>query len=161
MSWWRRQRLALAGLAVAAAAAVSVHVWFDVLPTTDDAGPVITASDGTAEVGGHRLSVEGVEWGEFSAPDGSTTLSVTLRAHSADEAELCGTFLLSEAPSGREWLDARGDVDVRTDDERSCRSGSGAYRILAVFLLPEDASGPFWLDAPIGSADVLRIRVDG
>lgn len=162
MTWWRRQRIALCGLLVAALAAVGVHLWFDVLPALETTGPAYATADeaGLVEAGGHRLALSSVTLAEFEAPPGSTTLSVRLHAASAEEAELCGTPRLTEAEGDRTWLDARGDVDVTSDDERSCQDGSASYTLLTVFLLPDDATGPFWFDLPVGRSDVVRLRVE-
>ncbi|WP_217181089.1 hypothetical protein [Streptomyces sp. AC495_CC817] len=161
MTWWRAQRAAIAGLLVAAVAAGGVHFWFQVRPSLDRPGPRYVIAD-AVELGGHRLSLASERRDEFEAPEGSTTVSVRLRAGSDEDAETCGTFSLSEIGGERVWLDARGDVDVTSDDERSCQNGSASYGILAVFLVPDDATGPFWLDVPvIGSPEIMRFRVDG
>ncbi|MEI3849141.1 MULTISPECIES: hypothetical protein [Microbacterium] len=162
MTWWRRQRRAIIGLLLAVGAVVGVHVWLDVIPAAPRTSVRTIVVDGRAEVHGHTLSVAASRWGEFDAPRGSTTLTVVLHARSDEGAESCGTFRLSERDGSRLWLDAGSAVDVDIDDEDTetgCREGNGGYRILTVFLLPDDARGPFWLDVPVED-EVARFRID-
>lgn len=161
MTWWRRQRLPLLALVVAATATIGVHLWFDAAPLAGRDQPTYLMADGRAEIGGHDLTVTSARWDEFPAPAGSVTLSIRLDARSGADAENCGAFLLSEADGDRVWQDARRDVEIPFDDsgESSCRADSPAYGILAVFLLPEDASGPFWFDVPAGD-ETARFRVE-
>ncbi|GAT73649.1 hypothetical protein [Microbacterium hydrocarbonoxydans] len=160
MTGWRAQRAPLIALLVSAAAVVGVHLWFDARPVAENQEPAPRVVDGAAELGGNELDVTSARWGEFEAPDGSRTLSVRIDAHSTADAELCGTFVLSEADGERVWHDARRDLDVPFDaGESSCRSDSPSYGILSVFLLPEDADGPFWFDVSAGDEEA-RFRVE-
>lgn len=151
MSWWRSQRIALVALLVAAAAAFLVHLWLDVLndPLPDEP-TVVEAVDGRAEIAGHELELRAATRDAFDAPAGSHTVSVTLTAVPLAEPTGCGPLLLTEPSSGRAWIDASRDLDVPRDaGERYCLDDeSASYRILAVFLVPDDASGPFLLDVP-------------
>lgn len=161
MSRWKRGRPLIA-LAVAAAAVVGLQFWFQVRPTLENSPPPPIVAEGPVELGGHRLALDSVRWEEFEAPEGSTSLSVRLRADSDTEAESCRSFVLSEIDGDRVWLPAHADLDIDADDERNCRKDSDSYRILTVFLLPDDATGPFWLDVPIGEhRESVRFRVDG
>ncbi|MBO9624935.1 MAG: hypothetical protein J7484_01020 [Microbacterium sp.] len=161
MTWWRRRRLAIGGLVLAALAAFGAHFWYDVRPRIGADKPYVTADEsGAVEAGGNRLSIWSVTRAEFEAPTGSTTLSVRMHAASTEDSERCGAVTLTEADGGRVWLDARRDVDIRSDEEHSCQEGSASYDILAVFLLPDDARGPFWLDVPIGRSDQVRLLVE-
>lgn len=160
MSWWRRQRASLIALVAAGALTLGAHVWLDVLPALETSSPVPTVQDGAVEVGGNELELDSVRRDEFEAPDGTSSLSVRLYARSAADAETCGSFTLTEVEGGRVWLTDRGALDAWTeDDETSCREGTDGYRILAVFLLPEDAGGPFWFDADVAD-EVVRFRID-
>ncbi len=167
MTWWRTQRVALLALLLAAVATAGVHLWLDAAPIAEEREsrePVyVLPDDDTAsvEIGGHELTVTSTRWAEFEAPEGSITLSVRLDARSDADAENCTAFLLSETDGERVWQDAHRDVDIPFDEpgETSCRPESPAYGILAVFLLPEDAAGPFWFDVPAGD-QTARFRVD-
>ncbi|WP_435747156.1 hypothetical protein [Microbacterium sp. PMB16] len=158
-SWWRRQRLALVSLLVAAAAVVGVHVWLDVLPASG--GPaVIAAEDGAADIAGQTLDLDAARWDEFEAPEGSRTLSIRLDAGGGADATTCGQLTIAEAQGDRVWSNARRVLDVPFDaGESSCLEGSGPYVILAVFLLPDDADGPFLLDVP-GDGEIARFVVE-
>lgn len=162
MSWWRRQRMALAALAVAAVAAVGVHVWLDVLPAMQTQARSVThVADGeSVEIAGQTMSLQSARWDEFEAPEGMRTLSVLLHAGGGDDATWCRAFTLTEVHGGRVWLDARSELDVPYDaGESSCREESFPYDILAVFLTPEDAVGPFYFDVLGDASEVARFTV--
>lgn len=159
MSAWRRQRRSLAALLVAAVAVVGVHVWLEVLPATRAEPPVIVAEEGRATVSGQELDLSGTRWDEFDAPAGTRTLSVRLDAAPGADAAGCGGLTLAEVRGDRVWVDARSDLDVPGDaGESFCQEDSGPYRILAVFLLPQGADGPFVLEVP-GEDGVARFDV--
>ncbi|WP_426188198.1 hypothetical protein [Microbacterium sp. TWP3-1-2b2] len=163
VAWWRRQRLALTALAVAAIATLGVHVWLDALPQVQAQAQDITqvTDDESVEIAGQTLSLRSARWGEFDAPEGMRTVSVRLNASGGDEATWCREFTLAEAHGGRVWLDARSVLDVPYDaGEASCRDESFSYEILAVFLIPEDAAGPFHFDIPGELGDVTRFTVE-
>lgn len=159
-SWWRRQRVSLIALAVAAIAVVGVHVWLDVLPAAPNATSAIDAGDDTAEVAGQTFTVDSARWDEFEAPDGSRTLSIRIDSGGGAEATTCGLLTLAEAQGDRVWSNARGVLDVPFDEGESfCQEASGPYTLLTVFLLPDDADGPFMLELP-GDGEVARFPVE-
>lgn len=159
-SWWRRQRVALTALIVAAAAVVAVHVWLDVLPASTGDPSTVEAEDGSAEIAGQTLSVESARWGEFEAPEGSRTLSIRIDSRGGPQATTCGLFTLAEAEGDRVWSNARSVLDVPFDaGESYCQEASGPYALLAVFLLPDDADGPFVLEVP-GDGEIARFPVE-
>ncbi|KJQ56121.1 hypothetical protein [Microbacterium sp. SA39] len=158
-SWWRRQRVALIALAVAVAAVIGVHVWFDVLPGSDEPR-VIEAQERSAVIAGQNLTVDSARWSEFEAPSGSRTLSIRVDSDGGPDATTCGLFTLAEAQGDRVWANARSALDVPYEaGESYCLEESGPYAILAVFLLPDDAGGPFLLDIP-GDDEIARFVVE-
>lgn len=160
MTWWRTQRFALVALVVAAAAAIAVHVWFDVLPAAPKSTQVQDAEDGRAEVAGQTLRLDSARWDEFEAPAGSRTLSIRIDARAEGDAAGCGMFTLAETEGARVWANARSALDVPYDEgESGCQKESGSYAILAVFLLPDDADGPFVLDVP-GTDEIARFPIE-
>jgi hypothetical protein len=160
VTWWRRQRRALIALAVAAIAVVGTYVWLDVVPSIRPADRVVEAED-AADVSGQTLTVGPAEWGEFESPDGTRTLSIRLRASGGPDAGACGTATLTEAATSRTWVSSRSGVDVPSGQgETSCIAEPSSYRILLVFLLPEDADGPFVLDIEGRDSDVARFVVE-
>lgn len=159
-TWWRKQRIALIALLAAAAAVVGVHVWFDVLPSSTAAASVVDARDGAAEVAGQRFTLDSARGDEFEAPSGSRTLSIRIESSGGTDATTCGPFTLAEVRGDRVWTNARSALDVPFEaGESYCQEGSGPYVILAVFLLPDDADGPFVLEIP-GDGEVARFPVE-
>ena len=160
MTWWRQQRTALIALVVAAAAMVGATVWLDVLPSIRPTDRVIEA-ESSVELAGQTLSLGPAEWGEFEAPDGARTLSVRLSSTGGFDASNCGQATLTETDSARTWLSSRADLDVPYDEgESSCIAETASYRILLVFLLPDDADGPFVLDLEGSDDDLARFIVE-
>ncbi|WP_146008166.1 hypothetical protein [Microbacterium aurantiacum] len=165
MSWRRTHGRALAALLVAATATVGVHLWFDVLQAGGPEERARILAEGTTEIGGHELTLISARSDEFEAPAGSKTLSVRLDARSDVDAAPCGSITLTETSGKRSWIVAQSDVDTSSDAdardaEATCGAGSPFYRILSVFLLPDDATGPFWLDVPVGVGEIARFRVE-
>ena len=159
-AWGRRQRVALVALLAAAVAVVGVHVWFDVLPAATDDTAVVEARDGSADIAGQSLALDSARWDEFDAPAGSRTLSIRVESDGGSDAKTCGQFTLAEAQGDRVWSNARSVLDVPYEaGESFCQEESGPYGILAVFLLPDDAEGPFVLEIP-GDGEVARFPVD-
>nr|WP_314840965.1 hypothetical protein [uncultured Microbacterium sp.] len=160
MSWWRRQHVALIALAAAAVAVVGAYLWLDVLPDVGSR-PEVVQGDPTADLSGQRLTLGDAEWDEFDAPEGSRTLSVRVSSSGGGDAAFCGPATLTEHGSARVWLSSRDGLDVPGDlGESSCAMDSSPYRMLLVFLLPDDASGPFDLDIAGGDHDVARFVVE-
>jgi hypothetical protein len=158
-SWLRRQRATLIALVVAAVAVVGVHVWFDVLPNSEESR-VVDAQDRSAHIAGQTLALDSARWGEFEAPSGSRTLSIRMESDGGPDATTCGLFTLAEAQGDRVWSNARSALDVPYEaGESYCLEESGPYAILAVFLLPDDAEGPFLLDVP-GDDEIARFPVE-
>lgn len=159
MSWLRRQRIALLALAVAIVAVVGAYLWLDVLPGIRPSDRVIEA-ESSADVAGQTLSLSGAEWREFEGPEGTRSLSVRMTSSGGPQAGSC-TISISEPSTSRTWLSSRDGLDVPYDeDERSCTIEGSAYRILAVFLLPDDAEGPFVLDVEDGDHLTARFLVE-
>lgn len=160
MRWWRTQRTALAALLIAAVAMVGVTVWLDVLPSIRPTDRVIEA-ESSVELSGQTLSLGSVEWGEFEASDGARTLSVRLSSTGGFDASTCGVSTLTEPDSSRTWVSSRASIDVPYDEgESSCIAESSSYRILLVFLVPDDADGPFRLDIEGSDDDLARFVIE-
>ena len=158
--WWRTQRTALLAVAVAAIAVISAYVWLDVLPSIRQPDRVIEAGSG-AVISGQELELGFVEWGEFDAPSDSRSLSIRLTASGGPDAASCGSATLTEPSSSRTWVSSRDGLDVPSDSgSTSCAAEPASHRILLVFLLPDDAQGPFVLDIEGDDSDVARFTVD-
>lgn len=156
VTWWRRQRAALLALAISLAVCAGVHVWLDVLPTVRDDAVTLVAPGQSGELAGQRLSLTSTVWGEFDAPAGTRSLSVLLRASGGTDAALCGATRLTEPATGRDWLDARSLLGVPRDrGESTCTAESRSYDVLAVFVVPDDAAGPFEFEVS-GDGETVR-----
>lgn len=160
MSWWRTQRTALIALVVTAVAMVGASLWLDALPSIRPTDRVIEA-ESSVDISGQTLTLGPTEWGEFEAPEGSRTLSVRLSSTGGHDAAICGQETLTENDSSRTWLSSRDGLDVPYDaGESSCTVEASSYRILLVFLLPDDADGPFRLDIEGNDDDVARFVIE-
>jgi hypothetical protein len=165
VNWWRRQRLPLIALAVTAVAAIGVHVWLDVIPASTRGAHTITMAepqdDPQAEIAGQTITLDSAVWSEFDAPEGARTLSIRLDARPGADATTCGAFALTEVDGGRVWEKADAELEVPSDaGARGCLEESVSYRILAVFLLPAEAEGPFWFDIPGDDGESARFSVE-
>ncbi|MGO2520499.1 MAG: hypothetical protein ACTH8F_10280 [Microbacterium sp.] len=161
MRWLRTQRVPLIALLVTAVAAAGVHVWLDVLSSSEAVSPAIVEVERQGEIAGQTIAVDSTRWDEFDAPAGSRTVSVLLDATGGKDATTCGAFTLAEVDGTRVWLDARAELDVPSDaGERSCLEESLSYDIFVVFLVPDDAVGPFHLDIPDRDNRVARFSVE-
>lgn len=161
--WWRTQRTALIALAIAAVAVVGAYVWLDVIPSIRQTDRVIeaeSADDSRITISGQELSLGFVEWGEFDAPEGSRTLSVRLSASGGPDAASCGVATLTEQSSSRTWVSSRKGLDLPTGlDASSCAAEPASHRVLLIFVLPDDAEGPFVLDIEGDDSDLARFTV--
>lgn len=159
MTWWRRQRIPLIALAVALAATIGVHVWLDVLPTRS--GETTSVAPGAiADIAGQHVELTSTRWDELDGPDGMRVLSVSLAASGGENATACGSLTLTDTTTGRVWVDGGPLLDERPDrDQSTCAAESGSYDVLAVFVLPDDAAGPFELDVP-GDGEIARFRLE-
>ena len=160
MSWWQRQRVPLIALGAAIVAAVGVHVWLDVLPTFDP-DEITTVQPGqSVEVAGQTLSLTSTRWDEFPAPESMHTLSILLKASGGADASLCSATSLTDPATGRVWVDGRSLLDERPEiGESTCTEESGSYDVLAVFVVPDDTTGPFEFDVPGGDV-TARFLID-
>jgi hypothetical protein len=156
MSWLHRQRVAVTALMFCAIAMAGVHLWLDVRPVTErESLTIVHAADDAVEIAGQELTLESAILDEYSAPQGTRSVSIRLHASGGADATLCGPLSLSDADGARTWLDADDILDVPYDEgESSCLEESAPYDILAVFLVPDDATGPFFFDVP-GEDDVV------
>lgn len=162
MTWLRSQRVALTALVVSASAVAGVYLWLDALPVFEKESVTITeASDGTAEIAGQELVLESARWDEFPAPADSRVVSIRLRSSGGAEATSCRAFTLTEVEGSRTWLDGDDVVDVPYEEgESSCIEESAPYDIVSVFVVPDDAEGPFFLDIAGDGDVVVRFLVE-
>ena len=154
--WWRRNALALAGVAVLLPATFGIIGWnewneyFSSRPTQ----PVTAAA-------GASVEFEGATWGpakvetaprgaELEVPDGSRVLMVSVPVEPGGDKVTCLPPTLRETTGAeREWQAAGFEIGWDPEPEQfgSC-AGTGAdpFTITAAFLVPDDTVGPFAVD---------------
>ncbi|GAA5146766.1 hypothetical protein GCM10025768_05810 [Microbacterium pseudoresistens] len=155
--WWRRNAIGLAAVAVlapATALAVGGYEWYDYF-SGRPAAPVVAEDDG-------ELSLGGATWGPVRSTVLDDTTGMTLPADArviiaavpvapdADAAS-CERPRLVEQATGRQWEEARFDLGIpsSSDEPSSCGGqGPGPFTLYVAYVVPDDATGPFWLDVP-------------
>lgn len=162
MNWLRTHRLSLTALMFCIAAVAGVHLWLDVMPIADRQNQAITVVDGgKVEIAGQELTLENARWDEYPAPDGARVVTVHMRGSGGPESTTCGRVTLSEVHGSRTWLDANDVIDVPYEaGTSSCTKESAPYDIISVFLVPDDAEGPFFLDIAGEDRTVTRFPVE-
>lgn len=162
-AWWKARRRPFLGLALAIVAVLGVYAWLDLLPSTLMGQRTVTASaDGKAELGGQQFELHSTRWEEFAAPDDTRSLSVTVTVYPGEEEYFCGPLTLSETQGKREWTDTRESIGAPWDAGSSfCdEQESASYRLFAVFLIPDDVAGPFWLTIEGDIGESVRFLIE-
>lgn len=162
MTWLRTHRLALTALMFCVAAVAGVHLWLDVMPIAERQEKTITVvEDDTIEIAGQELTLEDARWDEYPSPDGTRVVSVHMRGSGGPDSTSCGRVTLSEVHGSRTWLDADDVIDVPYDAGAAyCMNESEPYDIISVFLVPDDAEGPFFLDIDGEDRAVTRFLIE-
>lgn len=163
---WPRNAAALVALAVLVPASAAAIGWREWVGAYDTSGQhvyaVLPAGDEDT------VDLDDTTWGPVRAgvftaadglpvPDGAKVIAVkiTVDNHDLDEPSGCGSPVLVEQSSGRQWsemslaLDLPYDPDSPTlcsTDTSADYGVSGPYEMLVPFIVPEDAEGPFWFD---------------
>lgn len=149
--WWRRNAIALVAVAVlapATAAAISVNVW-----TARNSGrptqPIAVAAGDAVDYAGLTVGdararfEEGLE----GTPNGARVVAVTIEVDPHGAGTLCGGLTLSEVGGAhRQWANLARDLGRPYDPERitSCREDAVTPYTLSIdYLVPDDAAGPF------------------
>ncbi|WP_460796599.1 hypothetical protein [Microbacterium sp. GXF0217] len=155
------RRAALIALLAAAVAVIGVHVWFDVVPTIDSDDVTVVSAEGTVDVAGQQLALRSVRADEFAAPEDAHTVSIRLHSRGGAEATGCRSLLLAEQNGERVWTLANSELDIPSDaGESRCQAESPPYDLIAVFVVPDDASGPFWFDVTDEDGRIVRFPVE-
>jgi hypothetical protein len=158
---WSARRSSLIALLVATITVIGVHVWFDVVPTIESDDMAVAIADEAVDVAGQQLVLRSVRADEFEAPDGAHTVSVRLHSSGGSDATGCRSLLLAEQHGARVWTLANSELDLPSDaGESRCQAESPPYDILAVFVVPDDASGLFWFDVTDEDGRIVRFPIE-
>lgn len=180
--WWRRNVVALAAVAVLVPASAAAIGWREWVAAYDSPGqrvnPVTPSGDHDT------VDLDGATWGPvlsgvftdadgLPVPEGAKVIAikVTVDNHDLDDPTGCGSPVLVEQSTGREWnemsialgLTYDPDAPTQCSTDTSADYGvSGPYEMLVPFIVPEDVEGPFWVDiAPYDSAPAFaRFSID-
>ncbi|HWK78535.1 MULTISPECIES: hypothetical protein [unclassified Microbacterium] len=156
-SWWRRNAVALIGVAVLVpmtAAAIGWQEWYQYFGFGARAVTAIAvAEDDTVDfVGATWGPIRGGEIDDLTGldvPDGTRLLAAAIPVQASTEGIGCETPKLVEQSTGRIWTPTRLEIGLLSDPDEpeTCLSAeAGDYELIVPFVVPDDAEGPFWVD---------------
>lgn len=174
MSWWRRNRLALAAVALllpATALSIGWHEWYQYY------GYGARPYQPIAVEKGDTVELAGATWGPvrggviedvsgLDVPDGTKLIAVAVPVEADDEEGVaCERPRLIQQSTGREWESVRHEIGLEfdVDEPEYCTSlDTGSYELIVPFVLPEDVEGPFWVEVwpSAAGASFLRFTLD-
>lgn len=154
--WWRRNALALTAVLVllpATAATIGLQEWNDYFSGRPSV-PVMVES-------GEQIDFADAAWGpvragfardpsSFRVPADAQLVIIEVPVEPGDQEVGCPAPVLVEAGTGRQWRDSSlriGLSTYRPDEPVSCQSNATEpYTIYVPYVVPADASGPFWVE---------------
>lgn len=159
--WWRRNAVALIALAVLVPATFGGAAWWEWKYAYPDSGkPLYAVEPGKSG----RVDLEGATWGPAKAkvitdtagldvPDSGQLVLVGIDVTpNRAKAPTCSPPTLVEQSTGRTWQAARIEIGLtpNSDEPDSCvptLEGETAepYQLILPFVVPDDASGPYWV----------------
>lgn len=155
--WWRRNRLALLAVAVLVPViglGIPRFEWqigFSMAPAQT---AVEVADEGT-------LDLRDATWGPIRSdeiddltgldmPPDTKLIAAVIPVDPDDGSKVaCNAPRLVQQSTGREWKPVRSEVGIpfAAEEPDTCNSATTEpYQLVVGFVLPEDVSGPFWLD---------------
>ncbi|MGW8483052.1 hypothetical protein ACWGJP_07915 [Microbacterium sp. NPDC055903] len=161
--WWRRNAVGVIAVAVLvplSAVVVVGNEWKEYF-LYDSTYPAQVANDGTVELAEttwgpvRAVDITGSEG--LENPEGTKVIAVAIPVDPHDVAPGCGSPVLVERSTGREWVQRRDELGIpwTVDEHVACvlpeKDDDGEplpidpYEILVAYVVPEDA-GPFWVD---------------
>lgn len=162
--WWRRNRIALAALAVLLpiTAATLVGVAWARYYAYEPTIPRDPGTDGTVELADADwgpVRAKDLTGGEgLIAPADSRVIGVAVPVDPHGEPPRCSSPTLVEQSTGRRWEHMTYDLgfEYSSDEHTFCASPEededgeplplGPYEIVVGYIVPEDAEGPFWVE---------------
>lgn len=178
--WWRTNRLALVALLVLiplVGVGVGWNEWYAYFGYGTRKVNAVTAPEkGT-------VSLSGATWGPIRSgeisevssldmPRGTRLLAAIIPVDPDGKAVFCESPMLVQQSTGREWTPVRAEVGIPFDDAEPdhCISNladpddpnsSQPYSLAVAFVVPDDVSGPFWVEVdPRGDDRFARFAID-
>lgn len=178
--WWRTNRLALVALLVLVPL-VGAGVWWNEWHSyygygTRKVTAVQVPKDGTVKLGG-------ATWGPVKSgiakdvsgldmPADTRLLIAVIPVEPDGKAVTCDSPVLVQRSTRREWAPVRSEVGIpySSDEPERCISdladendpeSAKPYSITVGFVVPDDVTGPFWLDVdPSGDDRFVRFSLN-
>lgn len=162
--WWRRNATALIALAVLAPATFGVITWYEASTNATLAHVVPIEVDP-----GEAYDYAGATWGpvtarelpvtaEYDIPQGARVLEVTIPVVPGDEEPPCfPPTLLETGGAHREWDQA--GILLGWSDTSCVLMGTEPFDVVAPFVLPADAEGPFAVDLELATDPPATLRL--
>lgn len=167
--WWHTNLAALIALVVllpVTAATVGWQEWYQYFGFgTRSVTAVPVEEHETTELadavwgplrGGEITDAEGL-----NVPTDARVLAVGVPVAPSRTGIACETPMLVEQSTGREWRPMRAEIGVGYDsgEPETCLSEQvEPYELILPFVVPEDATGPFWVDVRPYDADGSFVR---
>jgi hypothetical protein len=168
-SWWRRNRIPLAAIAVLLPLTVGViamNEWseWDLGHATK---PIVVPAGETASYGGATIGPATAEFADDPlAPQGTRVVSTIVLITPGDSPISCATPQLREAGgAGRQWDEASFELERDFDADRNTFCNSEVpirYSLTLDYLVPDDAAGPFVIELESGEElpEFVRLVVE-
>lgn len=170
--WWRRNRLALLAVAVLVPViglGIPRFEWQIGYSMAPAQTPVEVADEGT-------LDLRDATWGPIRSdeiddltgldmpPDTKLIAAVIPVDPDAGSKVACNPPRLVQQSTGREWKPVRSEIGIpyAAEERDTCDSTTTEpYQLVVGFVLPEDVSGPFWLEVTsLTDPTFVRFSID-
>lgn len=171
VGWWRRNRIALLAIVVLLPV-IGIGTWLYQWQIGFSMKPAQTAVVAKAD---STVDLNGATWGPIQAgeardvtgldvpEDTRVIISIIPVDPDADEVH-CEAPRLVQQSTGRQWKPLRSELGVPyvTEEYERCNPGlAEPYQLVVAFVVPDDASGPFWVDVTsLTDARFVRFSID-
>lgn len=154
-SWWRKNVVGLAAVAVLLPATFGVIAWQEwgtfnqnraTSPLIAEPGDEIDFAGGVIGPAASRF------YDDPDAPKGTRVVRVRVPIDPGDTPFRCATPPLRESNGAeRQWDEASQELRRGFDDDLTfcSKDAEGPYQLTLEYLVPEDAGGPFYVDIDV------------
>lgn len=169
--WWRRNRLALLVVAVllpGVALGIPRVEWQIGYSMAAEQTPVEVADKGTLDL--HDATWGPIRSGEIDdltgldMPPDTRLLAAAIPVDPADGSKVyCNSPRLVQQSTGREWKPVRSEIGIPyvAEERDLCDSTTTEpYQMVVAFVVPDDVSGPFWVDVTSAEETFVRFSID-